>query len=335
MRRPANERGFTLIELLIAVALTAVLSLAIFDLFINQERAFSIQDQVGDMQQNVRVSMELISRDARMAGYRIPSSFAMVVYDNVPAGNIVDGGGVTVGTNAKAGTDAVTFSYVDGDFETYAVNPPGASLTSNNFSICAEDTYITGNNVTSSFPYQPGDVVGIYSVGGFMFIQITSTGVLGGGGCSAGYSLVKMNFTPGQSPINLPSGIDQICGGDCDHPYPVMAKMVARTYYVSANNELMASEPVAGGGYNPQPLAENIEDLQLHYFLTGGAESDAPATISDVREVRINVLGRTASPDPRLTNMSEPALEDGVAHGPDGYRRRLLTSRIKVRNLGL
>jgi len=335
MRRLAREAGFTLVELLIAVALTGVISLAVFQLFSNQERAFSIQDQVGEMQQNVRVTMEMITRDARMAGYKIPASFAMVVYNNVAGGNIVDGGGVTVGTNSKAGTDAVTFSYVDGNSPTYAVNTPGGSLTAANFTICVEDAYISGNNVNASFPYQVGDVVGVYSTGGFQFIQITNTGVLGGPGCNAGFTRVRINFSPGQSPINLPGGIDDICNGNCNNPQPILAKMITRTYFVDNNNQLMVSQPVAGGGYNPQPLAENIEDLQLHYFLSGGGESNAPATISDVREVRTNVLGRTARQDDRMTSFSEPAIEDGVAHGPDGYRRRLLSSRIKVRNLGL
>lgn len=346
MRRLGNEAGFTLVELLIAVALTGVLSLAMFDLFSNQEQAFSIQDQVGEMQQNVRVSMELISRDALMAGYKLPPAFSLVVYDNVPGGSLVDGGGATVGTNAKPGTDAVTFSYVYVDPSaspptysppTYSIDTSASGWTMNagNFNICVDSSkYITGGTVNPSFTYQVGDLAGVYGAGGFQFIQITSTAVLGGG-CNAGYTQVNIGFSPAQSPIKLPGGINDICGGDCSNPQPTLAEIVTRTYYVDTNNRLMVSVPVAGGGYNPQPLAENIEDLQLHYFLTGGGESDAPVTVSDVREIRINVLGRTASQDPRLANMSEPAIEDGVAHGPDGYRRRLLTSRIKVRNLGL
>ena len=337
MRRLAGEAGFTLVELLIAVALTGVVSLAVFQLFSTQERAFSIQDQVGEMQQNVRVTMEMITRDARMAGYKISASFAIAVYNNVAGGNVVDGGGVTVGTNSKPATDAVTFSYVDGNSPSYSVNTPGGSMTAANFTICVEDAYITGNNINASFPYQVGTVVGVYSTGGFQFIQITQTSTPGGPGCNAGYTKVKMNFSSGQSPINLPGGIDDVCNGNCNNPQPILAEMITRTYFVDNTNQLMVSQPVAGGGYNPQPLAENIEDLQLHYFLSGGGESDAPTTaqIANIQQIRVNVLGRTARQDDRVANFTQTAIEDGVAQGPDGYRRRLLTSRVKVRNLGL
>jgi len=67
MRR--NERGFTLIEILIALFLISIVTAAIYKTFRAQQKSYMIQEEVVEMQQNLRAGMEMITREIRMAGY--------------------------------------------------------------------------------------------------------------------------------------------------------------------------------------------------------------------------------------------------------------------------
>ncbi len=64
-----NERGVTLIELLIVLVLSGLVVAGVYRLFIAQSKAYTVQDQVVEVQQGVRSAMEIILRDLRMAGF--------------------------------------------------------------------------------------------------------------------------------------------------------------------------------------------------------------------------------------------------------------------------
>ncbi len=64
-----KKNGVTLIELLIALVLSSIVTAALFQAFIVQQKMYAIQDQVVDMQQNVRIAMGQMTREIRMAGY--------------------------------------------------------------------------------------------------------------------------------------------------------------------------------------------------------------------------------------------------------------------------
>jgi len=65
-----NKKGVTLIELLVGLVISAIIVTGIYRVFIAQTRAYTVQDQVVDVQQNIRSAMELMLRDIRMAGYK-------------------------------------------------------------------------------------------------------------------------------------------------------------------------------------------------------------------------------------------------------------------------
>ena len=93
----------------------------------------------------------------------------------------------------------------------------------------------------------------------------------------------------------------------------------AISYYVGLTGSktvLRRNENTGGGG---QPLAENIESLEFSFFDRSG---DVTVNPSDIQMVKVTVTARTNTLDPQLK-------------GGDGYRRRTLSSHIKVRNMGL
>lgn len=77
-----NKKGVTLIELLVVLAISGIVIGGIYKVFIAQTRAYTVQDQVAEVQQDVRGAMEIMVRDIRMAGFQ-NNSFAL----NNPAGS--------------------------------------------------------------------------------------------------------------------------------------------------------------------------------------------------------------------------------------------------------
>jgi len=65
----SKEHGFTLIEILIAMAITGIVSAAIFTAFQSQQKSYVVQEGVAVMQQNLRAGMDMMVREIRMAGY--------------------------------------------------------------------------------------------------------------------------------------------------------------------------------------------------------------------------------------------------------------------------
>jgi len=64
-----NRKGITLIELLVGLVICGLVVAGIYRVFVAQTKAYTIQDQVVEVQQNVRSAMEVLLRDLRMAGY--------------------------------------------------------------------------------------------------------------------------------------------------------------------------------------------------------------------------------------------------------------------------
>jgi type IV pilus assembly protein PilW len=79
-----NRKGITLIELLVALVICGLVIAGIYRVFVAQTKAYSIQDQVVEVQQNVRSAMEILLRDLRMAGYDDDNaSSAIVITDPI------------------------------------------------------------------------------------------------------------------------------------------------------------------------------------------------------------------------------------------------------------
>ena len=76
----------------------------------------------------------------------------------------------------------------------------------------------------------------------------------------------------------------------------------------------------AGGGL--QLVAENVQTLAFVYRLADGTTTSAPADLSQIRSLDVSLTVRTAKSDPQYA-------------ANNGYRTRVLTTRIRVRNLGL
>ncbi len=64
-----ESRGFTLVELMITMVISGIIVAAIYAAYILQQRTYTAQDQVAEMQQNIRAAMMIVNKEVRMAGY--------------------------------------------------------------------------------------------------------------------------------------------------------------------------------------------------------------------------------------------------------------------------
>ncbi|MCD6188227.1 MAG: PilW family protein [Desulfuromusa sp.] len=91
-----GHAGFTLVELLIALAISGVLMTAVYATFQSQQNNYLAQEQVAEMQQNIRAGLDIMVSELRMAGYDVDKN-----------GDKTGTAGITV---ADAGT--ITFTVV-------------------------------------------------------------------------------------------------------------------------------------------------------------------------------------------------------------------------------
>ena len=91
-------------------------------------------------------------------------------------------------------------------------------------------------------------------------------------------------------------------------------------FYIDTSDSNHPNLMVQREGNQSHLYAEDIEDLQFRYGLANGVFVDVPPAASVVREVSITLTARTEREDLQLAGE---------------YRRRIITSDVKVRNLGL
>jgi hypothetical protein len=76
-------------ELLIALGLTGLVSVAIFKVYNTQHQHYFIQDQLTDVQQNARASLDEITRQVRMAGFGLPTGLNALRASNANPDSLV------------------------------------------------------------------------------------------------------------------------------------------------------------------------------------------------------------------------------------------------------
>jgi len=70
MHSPLRQnKGITLIELLVALVIAGILIAAVYRTFLSQQKTYTVQEQVVDMQQNMRLAINRMMTEIRMAGF--------------------------------------------------------------------------------------------------------------------------------------------------------------------------------------------------------------------------------------------------------------------------
>lgn len=63
-----QDKGFTLVELLVAVFVAGIIMAGVYSAYYSQQKSYTAQEQIAEMQQNLRSAMYYMAREIRMAG---------------------------------------------------------------------------------------------------------------------------------------------------------------------------------------------------------------------------------------------------------------------------
>lgn len=107
-----KEKGLTLIELLIAMVISALVIAGLYRTFIGQQKTYTVQEQIVDMQQNARAAVNRMMTEIRMAGFGnvsmvLPITFTTGTFNNVLNLNTPTPGSLTI-VSATGGTSTLT-----------------------------------------------------------------------------------------------------------------------------------------------------------------------------------------------------------------------------------
>jgi len=265
-----RETGLTLIELLIAMVISAILIAAIYRTFIGQQKIYTVQDQVVDMQQNVRAAINRMMREIRMAG------FGNVSNRLPPQGQSFE---------AFEGSKPIKFDHV--------INP---SDNKNNIKQNDDQITIIGafEQVSAlAIDHNPGrDTIQLAGKASEFDTKYRKYVCIGGLETHTVTNISGNTITLSDNLVN------KFAMGT-----PVF-KVKAITYQLrwdknTPNMAVLTREDNTDGG-GSQVVAENIENLQFRYILNDGSESDSPIDPSRIRMVRVTVNARTSISDPEF-----------------------------------
>ncbi len=286
-----KNKGITLIELLVALVITGILVGAIYRTFIGQQKTYTVQEQVVDMQQNVRAAINRMMSEVRMAGF---GNISMVIPDmNTIAWSGKNNWDLVNPDYPVAGS--VTILYGVSFYFMNGVNKEAVSITAvpaSNQVTVSSLTDIQGNTL-----FDLGDRRYV-SIGGVESYAITSI---------AGTTLTLS----GPLTYSHPAGT------------PIYGIRAVSYQWDNGTLTLLRDElprPTTLAVAQPQPVADNIEELLFGYLDANGV--DSKATPLNIRVIHVALRGRTDFSDP-----------DYKADG--GYRKRQIASSIRLKNMGL
>ncbi len=323
-----NQAGFTLIEVMIAVAILTIVVTAVMQSFVVQNKAYTVTDQVIEAQQNLRAVAWLFERDARMAGFMVPEPAALCALDR---------------TNQP---DMVWFTDSDAiDPDGQERNALGSEVASGSYGASTGSQTLTVDDVVlDGAPFYDTNGSGAPDadfVDGAGAILVDLDDPARGSACGIvedvpGATSVQVNFLTAIAPS----------------PGASLRLVPAHVYQVDTTGD----EPILRR--NGQLLATGVEDLQLAFFydvnrngaiddpvlasgeLPGG-HGGAPTYTSDawdnrdLREINISLVTRTRAADREHPSGQFQTTENRVAPGgTDGFRRRVHSSTVRVRNVG-
>jgi prepilin-type N-terminal cleavage/methylation domain-containing protein len=311
-----HSQGFTLVELLVALAISGLVAMAAYTVFSTSNWSSVIQDQVSAAQQNVRVGMDRLSADIRTAGFGLPDPpFSLSI------------GGSTISapisiTNSSTGPDSITvlgIGYLAGTLDSTVAAGCNSAASDK---ICLDSVASFLNSATPpGFKTERKYI----SLDGVKFIELDDTqGSLTG--------KILMLHNPPTLDRNYPDGTAVYIVQAVTYSIETDGSPSGCT---SANPCLASNDLTDLRGSGQQVMADNIEDMQFAFNLKGSPSfiNNASSDSTDILAVRMNLVGRTNKPDFKASaGFTRPALEDHPTSSADGYRRRSLTSIIKIRN---
>lgn len=358
-----HESGLTLIELMIAVSVGLVIIGAAFSMLIMNQKATTVNEQVVETQQNVRLAMELLAQDVRLASYNYVASAPgapTVGACSIPNGTVSRPAGIRPMDKNPAGAD-------NGPDSIAMVVPVLADVVTP--WVLSANVGGTGIDPVpfNSLPMAAAAITDMVSQG----LVVGSVVSIGGGGVRA---VAAVNATS----LTLSSNIEG--------KFPAGTRVFLLqcvTYAVSTAAATCGTGNTACLTRNGVVLVDGIEDIQFSYgcdgcstaapnplspdglvdeidgvnptsgpsindFVTNSAWNLPPMSPETIKQVQVSVVGRQMMQDQGFSEINTPGVNSGPVivsdHDPSadpGYiasdyskvRRRVVVRILQPRNM--
>jgi prepilin-type N-terminal cleavage/methylation domain-containing protein len=345
MQRSARDGqgGFSLIELTVAMAVTLIVTGAVYGLLAGGQSAFRREPELTDRQQNIRVAMDLILRDIANAGSGMPSFMQTFTP------------GLDACATCPMGPDGVTTDELElvtnpGSVDNEAVcasvvAPPGAptgnSALSDSLLLMAGASTIAPNTpvvlIMTDGTWTVRNVVGVSTVNYGGAPAYTNCGAAPPppnppvGGVGTAHVQLDLSPTGDTSGMNVantlctPSanGFGNVAG-PCDVIEIAFGELVRYRIRPDADGvPVLQRSTTANAGAGFQTLARGIEDLQVQYMVAppGSPWVDgAPVVVNGAWPTIISQVQVTLSARSEAQNIEGATTS---LSGPDAIRGRL------------
>lgn len=324
---PRLQTGLSLIELMIAMALGLILTLGVVQIFLGSSQTYRLEDSLGKVQENIRFSLGTLQHDTRMAGHfgcligepgsqlnQSHAAYDPTIYENRgvigwEATGTGLGDSFTITTLAAAGT-----AWSNGSGDAIPTDIQGQMIPGTDFLVVSggrrADVTLTGNPVN---PATRLNTVGNTGIPSGTIITVVASD------CGGGEIFQKTNE---DSSTGLTKGSGGAPGntnpsGGFDGEYDVDADIFTFTSTAYFIGEGASGEPALfrerldpGNTAGAVELAEGVENMQILYGVSGGADRSADSYVTaanvtnwdQVVSVRMALLFRTGD---RITDEAE------------------------------
>jgi prepilin-type N-terminal cleavage/methylation domain-containing protein len=261
-----NRKGLTLIELLIAMVIVGVLVAGIYRTFVSQQHTYTVQEQVVDMQQNVRMGINQMVREIRMAGFG---------HQGKQTDPFWGAGGGMYGKYTNVVTpsgDGKSVTFVGAYQELTALTADAAPMPNPPYTI------------------QVNDASG-FNISGLQYL------------CINGTESHRIKSITGNQ-IELFDNLTET-HYQGEPVFRILAiKYSLGTF--DGKSALLRDDniPVGEGGLGPQPVAENIESIRFMYTMDDGSVywDTVPGGLRDnIRMIQVTIVAMTDRSDPQLS----------------------------------
>lgn len=312
------QRGFSVVELMIAMALSLLLGLGIFQVFTSNQESARLTQALVEVQDTGRIALDLVARDIRNAGYwgcagelsRINSTIneggqgydadlhsigtnnvGIGAQDNVAAGTKIDGYEVVAGTDV---------------LELHSMASDGLSIAK------PMNTESAVLFVTDKTGFREGDVLAVNDCESGDVFQVTGFQNQGGG--TPGYNLVH------NSGVGAPGNSTQ----KLSRQYGPGSQILRPTYRGYFLNEQGGVKRLMFRNERDSTtvFADNVEDFQLMFgldstgdgaadmFVSGTTiEGDAALNYEDALSVDVSI---------RIASAATDVVEEGIKYTWNG-----------------
>lgn len=295
--------GFTIIELMVSLVILAVVSSQLLLVFQSQKKAYMANERILDVQEDARLVMDLVSHEARMAGFMVPR-FAAV--------SSIDGGTGGPDTLCVSDSNRINQAILDSATQPFDRSRPAAPIPAaqNQVTVVAGDLDIDGDTVND---FGVGQAVIVADTLNTFCALITAI--------NANELTLDRNFTVGfgtgarvvpavMYEVGAGGGLGLTRNGLLLSPE---VEDLQAEFAVDVNGDGLI-DPNAAGGEFPLDSLNGFDSSRL-------------------LQVRLTVTTRATQASPDFTG-GFAAAANRVAGPADSFQRRRFIASVRPRNLG-